>query len=239
MTMDVKTHGELNRWLSPQEMLENACSKLAIVWPLVDILVCSMDNLNYLAGQSSAKKVDVNIIFDYPGFDRDQLSNYEDIFIICMKEGKPYFQSASLKAPTNLLAVMPLFNYSIPGDDIILQSAPEVKDGAKFGKNGMLCLWRRDNTTPVLSRTDRELLDTIVDQLSTYGKLYGAMLHFKQLVHKLRHDLRTPLTSMTMISGLLDQQEGNTEIQEFGQMLQIAAEKMDRLLRMFKIEFGH
>jgi len=76
-----------------------------------------------------------------------------------------------------------------------------------------------------------------LSQFRAYNDIYTNNLLFKYQIKHLRHDLRTPLTSVSMISGLL-QNEKDDEMKEYGEILFTACEKMDCLLKDFKSKIG-
>lgn len=77
------------------------------------------------------------------------------------------------------------------------------------------------------------VLNNCMQQLLEFNRLYYLLYQNSILLKKFRHDFRTPLTSVSMIGGILLTDE-NEELQQMGQMLHTATEKLDKLLKDFK-----
>ena len=88
----------------------------------------------------------------------------------------------------------------------------------------------------VAQRVEEEtitVLNNCIQQLLEFNRLYYLLYQNSILLKKFRHDFRTPLTSVSMIGGILLTDE-NEELQQMGQMLHSATEKLDKLLKDFK-----
>ncbi|UAY55911.1 histidine kinase dimerization/phospho-acceptor domain-containing protein [Arachidicoccus terrestris] len=225
--LDAHTHYEFQRLPFPMELLRGTCEKLAALWPDLRICVFSAEIINEEISEFKTLLGD-------PAFN-DGLRKYSDILVSCMKDQKPYFHGSDLICP-DLLAVLPFMCFSANDGKSELVESAEFSHGIHLMRKGVFCLWRVGNTTPTLDKKDRGLLDIVVEQLSLYNTLYCVMFRYSLRAKKLRHDLRTPLTSVTMIGGLLEQEKENMELREIGEMLHSASEKMDGLLNAFRSE---
>ena len=120
---------------------------------------------------------------------------------------------------------------------------PGVGAPRSVRRTHLLCFWRlaERSAGAVLYEREKRLIEMIATQFNLYGTLHNTLISCCRLFEKFRHDLRSPLTSVTMISGLLQQAEGGVETagqdawREMGEMLQTASKKMDALLDGFKV----
>lgn len=226
---DKNIHNEIQGLPLPKDMLRAVCKKMTAFWPFIHISVFSVSE-NWLSGDRGESMNDFKIWVGDRILNDRVLEDYRDVFVPCLKEQKPYFQRADGDKHTDLLAAMPVGVYS--GDSGGLGAADNIVGKQTiWSQKILLCFWRNEQTVLLLDRSHQQIIELIVDQLSLYSKLYGVIMRYGLLIRSLRHDLRTPLTSITMISGLLQQGENNGELPEIGQMLFAAAEKMDGLLR--------
>lgn len=234
--LDANTHYEFRGLPVPMEMLRAICKKITAAWPFVGICVMSVCE-NGLSERLDKDIYTFKILASDVTLRNDELlENYSDIFIPCIKEQRSYFQGSDAHMHPDLLAVIPLLLYAENNDAFELADRCEDKPAYECLKKCLFSFWRRDKSALIFKQTDQVILDIVIEQLNLYNKLYSIMKRYNWLLGKFRHDLRTPLTSVTMIGGLLEQDQDNGELREVGQMLLAASEKMDALLNEFRSE---
>lgn len=229
---DVNSHSEPDLLLSPLEVLKNICDRMRVIWPFMEITalgVAGKEGLSELVNKTSGQ---LELLYGHEVLKERQLNDYSDITANCIKEFRPFFQHADLGKPEDLLAAVIPFkiHYARKYEESCYESdAPKSQIQV-----GLLCFWRNDKDEPIFDKRAHDTLNLIVSQFDSYCMVYNMLDTYSNLLQKFRHDLRTPLTSVTMISGLLEQQASDKEAQEMGQMLHTASDKMDGLLKAFK-----
>lgn len=97
------------------------------------------------------------------------------------------------------------------------------------GNRLLLCLM--DERPRMLDDIQKVLLSKMAGQLLYSWELQVMHIGKANQYKKLRHDLRTPLTSITMLSQLIGSMEGmDSETQEMCELMLKAAQKMDALI---------
>ncbi|HTN36115.1 MAG TPA: histidine kinase dimerization/phospho-acceptor domain-containing protein, partial [Arachidicoccus sp.] len=97
------------------------------------------------------------------------------------------------------------------------------------GNSLLLCLM--DEKPRMLDDIQKVLLSKMARQLLFCWELQATHIEKINQYKKLRHDLRTPLTSITMLSQLVGSMEGmDSEMQEMCELMLKAAQKMDALI---------
>lgn len=97
------------------------------------------------------------------------------------------------------------------------------------GNRLLLCLM--DEKQRMLDDSQKVLLSKMAGQLLFSWELQVMHIEKANQYKKLRHDLRTPLTSITMLSQLIGSMEGmDSEMQEMCELMLKAAQKMDALI---------
>lgn len=234
--LDAKTHYGFRGLPVPMEMLRAICKKITAAWPFVGICVMSVSE-NGLPERLDKDIYTLKMLTCDVALHNDEvLENYSDIFVPCIKEQKSYFQGPDAHMHPDLLAVMPLLLHVENNDAFELVDRCEDKPAYESLQKCLFSFWRRDKSALIFKQADQVILDIVIGQLNLYNKLYSIMKRYNWLLGKFRHDLRTPLTSVTMIGGLLEQEQDNGELREVGQMLLAASEKMDALLNEFRSE---
>lgn len=218
------------------EMLRAIYKKITAAWPFVGICVMSVCE-NGLSERLDKDIYTFKILASDVTLRNDELlESYSDIFVPCIKEQRSYFQGPDAHMHPDLLAVIPLLLYAENNDAFELADRCEDKPAYACLQKCLFSFWRRDKSALIFKQTEQVILDIVIEQLNFYNKLYSIMKRYNWLLGKFRHDLRTPLTSVTMIGGLLEQDQDNGELREVGQMLLAASEKMDALLNEFRSE---
>lgn len=210
---------------------------MEVIWPFIRISVLRNGDTDGLPEVANREQNEFEFELLYGDDNKEgQLNDYLDIMMSCLRDQKSYFQSFNQDAAGDLLAVMMPFKiYNRQKEEAM---GPESDYLKSKPQNGLLCFWRNDSAGPLLAERDYAIIDLIVSQVNLYSRIYNILDNYNHLLRKFRHDLRTPLTSVTMISGLLAQEDGDKEAQEFGQMLRTASDKMDDLLNAFKSDLA-
>ena len=166
---------------------------------------------------------------------RPDFQAFETLVMEALRDPMPYFKKQP-KLPT-LLACLPteMLILGQPADEYTQKN--KIALGRGDTQVAMLCLWAGKDGLTSLSQEDEKLLILLTSQYSLWLEMYKGLAQYSKAASHLRHDLRTPLTSVSMIGGLLTSEEplGQDEQIDLGDMLESAARKMQALLTAFKL----
>lgn len=206
------------------------CRKLKLIWPDRTAFLLMQGVYGKTQAEEPNDGFDVRIV----GATEIKLSNkdYNAILDFCLKRGESYFNkitpASAFTGPSSLLAALPLSLKPNPALDQINRDGGAKSEQAHTGV--VFCILADKDSLRQLTENEIDLINFFAGII----QLSGAIDIYKQKLKIFRHDLRTPLTSVSMISGLLKQEPDTTDLHDFGIMLQSATDKIDALINDFK-----
>jgi len=218
--------------LSPFRLLESICDQFKGLWLDKDILIWKISG--------SAPDGLITLVKD----DSTSLPSEACVYTLKTRLGNSFKQmpSPSFKLiyinnePDIITVQIKLSGLNGPAEASLEMDNPKDNslEGALTDQAFLVSISNKGKGGQPLDEIHTTLLKICMEQLLKFNQLYSLLHQFKIQLKKFRHDFRTPLTSVSMIGGLLESDE-NEEIRQMGQMLCAATEKLDRLLKDFKI----
>ncbi|SEA16542.1 hypothetical protein SAMN05192529_109131 [Arachidicoccus rhizosphaerae] len=160
--------------------------------------------------------------------------DYKVLYEFCSELTQPFFYADNTDAAflPGLMAILPLgLNAGSGKTDLNLnEHIFKQKDEGDF--LNFFCLMAKDGDSLKLTENESDIIFNFLNLIGCFQKLDDYTFKLKAF----RHDLRTPLTSVSMISGLLQQEPENSEFYELGKMLKSATGKIEGLINDFKAD---
>lgn len=215
-------------------VVQSVCTQMAAIWPLFSIGILTFSEQAALEARSAEDQAESFCVEWVSGeVEMKRVVRYLEQIIQVLKENKVFYQNVAKDVGLTLLAAAP-FGFmkgntqnNGPEDSFDTSRVNQAK------KHLVITLWSDSGNLPNFTDKEKLIFQLLNNQLNHYCHLSDSLVIYDRLLHKFRHDLRTPLTSISMIGGLLEQ-ETDTELNEMGKMLHTAAANMDLLLKTFK-----